>query len=104
MKNIFAAAVIATTALCTVDAVSASGAKASVDWCDTISGYTFCVDYESNYDMMVVEDPYGREETISVKCRPLSRGGWIYESEGQWTKASVTEFVEGYCEGRGDVH
>jgi len=46
MKNIFAAAVIATAALCTVDAVSALGAKA--DQCTKIAGFDVC--YRDNGD------------------------------------------------------
>lgn len=102
MKNIFAAAAIATAALCSVDAVSALGARASVDLCDTLGGYNFCVDYGANADVMHVGDPSGREETIAIQC--FYGGGWKYESEGQWTKYEVEEWVKGYCQGRGAAH
>jgi hypothetical protein len=103
MKNIFTAAIIATAALCTVDAVSALGARANSNiLCDTVEGFHACIDYSSDADVMHVGDPQGREETIVIQC--FSGGGWKYESEGQWTKYEVEEWVKGYCEGRGPAH
>ena len=89
MKNFFTAAVIATAALCTVDAVSAVSAKA-----EHINGYEVIVVDSGSYseaDSITVWGPAG-VESISVTCAPYD-----WKSRGANTAEFVDSIARSWC-------
>ena len=81
MKNFFKAAIIATAALCTVDAVAALGAKANTH-CTTIAGYDVCYVDNGAYgsDAIGVFLPNGQNVAyMDVIC--TGRGGNRWEAQ-----------------------
>jgi len=93
MKNIFTAAIIATAALCTADAVSALSAKAEITR-GTINGYQATVMQSGSYnqaDLIDIIGPNGKE-TISVTCAPYD-----WKSTGPNTAAWVGSIASHWC-------
>ena len=93
MKNIFAAAVIASAALCTADAVTALSAKAEVTR-GTIGGYTATVMQSGSYsqpDLIDIIGPNGRE-VITVTCAPYD-----WKSTGPNSAAWVGSIASKWC-------
>ena len=91
MKNFFTAAVIATAALCTVDAISALSAKAGTG---TINGYEVVVVDSGRYDQadaITVWGPAG-VESISVTCAPFD-----WKSHGANTADFVDSIARSWC-------
>ena len=93
MKNVFAGAVIATVSLCTLDAVSALGAKAEITR-GTINGYQATIFQSGSYDkpdFIEIVGPNGKE-SIEVTCAPY---GW--RSTGLNTASWVNSITEHWC-------
>jgi len=89
MKNFFTAALITTAALCTLDAVSALGAKA-----EHINGYEVIVVDSGSYseaDSITVWGPAG-VESISVTCAPFD-----WKSRGANTVDFVDSIARSWC-------
>jgi hypothetical protein len=89
MKNFFTAALITTAALCTLDAVSALGAKA-----EHINGYEVIVVDSGSYseaDSITVWGPAG-VESISVRCAPFD-----WQSRGANTVDFVDSIARSWC-------
>ena len=91
MKKFFTAAIIATAALCTLDAVSAVSAEAGTG---TINGYEVITVDSGSYsraDSITVWGPRG-VESISVTCAPFD-----WQSHGPNTADFVDSIARTWC-------
>jgi hypothetical protein len=93
MKNAFAGFIIATAALCSLDAVQTLSAKAEITR-GTIGGYQATVFQSGSYsapDYIEIVGPRGKE-TISVTCAPYD-----WKSTGPNTAAWVGSVASQWC-------
>ena len=93
MKNAFAGFIIATAALCSLDAVQTLSAKAEINH-GTIGGYQATVFQSGSYsapDYIEIVGPKGKE-TISVTCAPYD-----WKSTGPNTAAWVGSIASQWC-------
>lgn len=93
MKNAFTAAVIATAALCTADAVTALSAKAEINR-GTVAGYQATVFQSGSMDKPDFIEIYGPagKESIKVTCAPYD-----WSSTGPNTAQWVESIAQNWC-------
>lgn len=76
------------------------------DVCKQVGTLYLCANPGQTYDVIQLNGslPDGSEarERFHVQC--ITDGGWRYVSSGTLTKKLASDFVEGYCGGRGSVH
>jgi hypothetical protein len=95
LKQILAAATIATAALCVADTLPAEAYSVGTE-CGTLLGYDICVNYQDpkNPDILSVAGPKGSEQ-IEVSC--FADGSWKWASYGSNTKQFNNMIVNAYC-------
>ncbi len=95
LKQILAAATIATAALCVADTLPAEAYSVGTE-CGTLLGYDICVNYQDpkNPDILSIAGPNGSEQ-IRVSC--FADGTWEWKSYGSNTKQFNNMMVDAYC-------
>ena len=97
MKNIFTAALIATSILCVADAVKPQKAKADVaPRCGNIAGYKVCAYDRQFIDSRDIQWTDGDWTVIGVECRTPHGARW--EMTGyQMPRSEVRKVVRAWC-------